>query len=69
MGKDANVYLGSAELAAVAAILGKIPTVGEYMEQVKDLNTMSSEIYRYLNFHEIEEYKKVADKVIPIAAA
>ncbi|WP_303908709.1 bifunctional aconitate hydratase 2/2-methylisocitrate dehydratase [Thiohalomonas denitrificans] len=68
LGKGANVYLGSAELAAVAAILGKIPTVGEYMEQVKDLNTMSSEIYRYLNFHEIEEYKKVADKVIPIAA-
>jgi len=56
MGKDAKVYLGSAELAAVCAILGKIPSVEEYLEKVSMLNTMSDEVYRYLNFHEMEEY-------------
>jgi aconitate hydratase 2/2-methylisocitrate dehydratase len=69
LGKGANVYLSSAELAAVAALLGKIPTIEEYLEHVKGLETMADEVYRYLNFHEIEEYKEVADKVIPIAVA
>jgi aconitate hydratase 2/2-methylisocitrate dehydratase len=69
LGKDANVYLGSAELAAVCAQLGKIPTFAEYMEAVKMIDPMAADIYRYLNFHEIEEYQKVAEKVIPIAAA
>jgi len=69
LGKDANVFLGSAELAAVCAQMGKIPTPAEYMEAVKSLDTMSDEIYRYLNFNEIEEYQKVASKVIPIVAA
>lgn len=69
LGKGANVYLGSAELAAVAAIIGRIPSVDEYMEHVSELNTMADKIYRYLNFHEIEEYKIVADKMIPIEAA
>jgi aconitate hydratase 2/2-methylisocitrate dehydratase len=69
MGKGANVYLSSAELAAVAAILGKLPSVAEYMDHVKGLALMSNEVYRYLNFHEIEEYKSVADKVIPVVAA
>jgi aconitate hydratase 2/2-methylisocitrate dehydratase len=68
MGKDARVYLGSAELAAVSAKLGKLPSVAEYMEAVKGIEPMANEIYRYLNFHEIEEYQKVADKVIPIVA-
>ncbi|HKJ77405.1 MAG TPA: bifunctional aconitate hydratase 2/2-methylisocitrate dehydratase [Gammaproteobacteria bacterium] len=58
MGKDAKVYLGSAELAAVCAILGKIPSVDEYLDKVSLLNTMSDEVYRYLNFHEMEEYTK-----------
>ncbi len=69
LGKGANVYLSSAELAAVAAMLGRIPTVGEYMERVASLNTMAGEVYRYLNFHEIAEYREVAGKVIPINAA
>jgi aconitate hydratase 2/2-methylisocitrate dehydratase len=69
MGKDARVYLGSAELAAVSAKLGKIPDMAEYLEAVKGIEPMAAEIYRYLNFHEIEEYKSVADKVIPIAVA
>jgi aconitate hydratase 2/2-methylisocitrate dehydratase len=66
MGKDSQVYLASAELSAVAAKLGHIPAVTEYMEGVKGLQPMADEIYRYLNFHEIEEYQKVAAKVIPI---
>ena len=69
LGKDANVYLGSAELAAVCAQMGKIPTPEEYMAAVRNLDTMADEIYRYLNFNEIEEYQKVAEKVIPIVAA
>ncbi len=69
LGKDANVYLGSAELAAVCAQMGKIPTVAEYMDAVKMLDTMADDIYRYLNFNEIESYQKVAEKVIPIVAA
>lgn len=69
LGKDANVYLGSAELAAVCAQLGKIPPVAEYLEAVKMIDTMAEDIYRYLNFNEIEEYQKVAEKVVSIAAA
>ncbi len=69
LGKDANVYLASAELSAVAGILGYIPSVDEYLEKVQHLKPMADDIYRYLNFHEIAEYKEVADKVIPIVAA
>jgi aconitate hydratase 2/2-methylisocitrate dehydratase len=69
MGKDTNVYLGSAELAAVCSILGRLPTVEEYLQHVKTLEPLADDVYRYLNFHEIAEYKKVADKVIPIVAA
>jgi len=69
LGKGADVYLGSAELAAVCAILGKLPSVKEYQEKVAMLNTMSGEIYRYLNFNEIEQYQKTADEVtIPLSA-
>lgn len=69
LGKGANVYLASAELAAVASILAKIPSVEEYMDHVKGLSLMTDEVYRYLNFHQIEDYKSVADKLIPIAVA
>lgn len=56
-----DVYLSSAELAAIAALLGRIPTVDEYMKYVADLDTMSDEIYRYLNFNEIENFQFSAD--------
>ena len=56
LGDGAFVYLGSSELAAVCAALGKIPNMEEYMSYMNDLNTMSSEIYRYLNFNEIESF-------------
>ncbi len=67
LGKGANVYLSSAQLAAVCSVEGKIPDMETYMSYMKDLNTMASDIYRYMNFDQIEEYRKVADKVIPIA--
>ncbi|XOV88385.1 MAG: bifunctional aconitate hydratase 2/2-methylisocitrate dehydratase [Pseudomonadota bacterium] len=63
LGDGANVYLASAELAAVAAVLGKLPSVEEYMAYAKDLDAMAPEIYRYLNFHQIESFKKTADTV------
>ena len=62
LGDGANVYLTSAELAAVGAVLGKLPSPQEYMEYAKDLNSMSKEIYRYLNFDQMEEYTKKASE-------
>ncbi|MEA5501304.1 bifunctional aconitate hydratase 2/2-methylisocitrate dehydratase [Limnoraphis robusta] len=58
MGKDARVYLGSAELAAVCAVLGRIPTVEEYKEIItKKLDPFAADLYRYLNFNEIEGFE------------
>ncbi len=54
MGKDAKVYLGSAELAAVCALLGRIPTVEEYLDiAAKKINPFAANLYRYLNFDQI----------------
>jgi aconitate hydratase 2/2-methylisocitrate dehydratase len=66
LGDGADVYLASAELSAITSILGKLPTVEEYMEYAADLNTMADDIYRYLNFNEIKSYQDAANKVIPI---
>ncbi len=57
LGDGANVYLASAELAAVGAILGKIPSVDEYMQYAAEINTMADDVYRYLNFNEMENYQ------------
>lgn len=66
MGKDARVYLGSAELAAVCAKLGRVPTPQEYLATVGDkLTKNSADIYRYLNFDQMAEYQP--KKIIPIA--
>ena len=65
LGKGANVYLASSELAAVAGVLGRLPTVEEYMEVAAELNTMAAEVYRYLNFNEIEFYQAAASSVVP----
>lgn len=68
LGNGANVYLASAELAAVASIIGKLPTVDEYMEYAKEIDSMASNIYRYMNFHEIAEFQAKADTAkIPMA--
>ena len=69
LGDGANVYLASAELAAVAAVLGRLPTVEEYLGYAADLNTMAGEVYRYLNFDQIAEYQDAAKTVIPVVAA
>lgn len=57
MGKDARVYLGSAELAAVCALLGRVPTVAEYRTIVADkIDPFAGELYRYLNFDRMPEF-------------
>ena len=61
MGDGADVFLASAELSAVTAILGKIPTVDEYHQYMNDINPFSENIYRYLNFNEIESYVQSAN--------
>ncbi|MBM3391176.1 MAG: bifunctional aconitate hydratase 2/2-methylisocitrate dehydratase [Betaproteobacteria bacterium] len=63
LGIDTRVYLGSAELAAVCALIGKIPTVAEYLEQVKAVNAKAADVYRYMSFDQIPEFKEVADTV------
>ncbi|MGR5267912.1 bifunctional aconitate hydratase 2/2-methylisocitrate dehydratase [Vibrio astriarenae] len=64
LGTGANVYLSSAELAAVGAILGRIPTMGEYLEYAQQIDATAADTYRYLNFHKMEQYTKKADEVI-----
>ncbi|MBY5923170.1 bifunctional aconitate hydratase 2/2-methylisocitrate dehydratase [Ferrimonas balearica] len=64
LGTGANVYLASAELAAVASILGKLPTVEEYLEYAKTIDAQAADTYRYLNFHQMEQYTKPAGEVI-----
>lgn len=67
LGNGANVFLSSAELAAVAAILGRLPTVEEYMVYAADINAMAGHIYRYLNFHQIAEFQaKAQEAQIPM---
>jgi aconitate hydratase 2/2-methylisocitrate dehydratase len=56
MGNGARVYLGSSELAAIVALGGRIPTVGEYREAFGKLAKVSADVYRYLNFDQLEEY-------------
>ena len=61
LGDGANVFLASAELAAIAAVLGKIPSVEEYHRYISDINPLAEEIYRYLNFNEIDAYVESAN--------
>ena len=63
LGKNTNVFLGSAELAAICSKLGKIPTVEEYRANIGIINENGDQIYRYMNFNEIAEYNEVAEKV------
>jgi aconitate hydratase 2/2-methylisocitrate dehydratase len=60
LGNGADVYLSSAELAAVVASMGKLPTPAEYLEKVAGIEPMADDIYRYLNFNEMEEYQREA---------
>ncbi len=63
LGKNSNVYLGSAELAAICSKLGRIPTRAEYMADMGVLDAASSKVYQYLNFDKIEEFNDAAEKV------
>ena len=63
LGIDTNVFLASAELSAVAALLGRIPTMQEYLDQLGSLNAKASEVYRYMNFDKIKSFSDVADTV------
>ncbi len=68
LGDGANVYLTSAELAAVGAVLGKLPSPGEYMEYAQRIDSMADDIYRYMNFDKIVEFQKSAEEGARIAA-
>jgi aconitate hydratase 2/2-methylisocitrate dehydratase len=63
LGKGADVFLASAELAAVAAIVGRLPTPAEYLEYSKQLDATSADTYRYLNFDQLEEFTDKAATV------
>ena len=63
LGKNSNVYLGSAELAAICSRLGRIPTKQEYMSDIGVINANGDKIYQYMNFDKIQDFKQVADTV------
>jgi aconitate hydratase 2/2-methylisocitrate dehydratase len=63
LGKDSNVYLGSAELAAICSKLGRIPTKAEYLADMGVLTAASDKVYQYLNFDKIEDYTEAAATV------
>jgi len=60
LGDATNVYLASAELAAVASIIGRLPTVEEYMVYAAQIDTMAADVYRYLSFDQIAEFRESA---------
>lgn len=68
LGQGANVYLASSELAVVSSVIGRIPTMDEYMKYMVSINTMEDRIYQYLNFDQIDEFMEASEKAknIPI---
>ncbi|MCI0734077.1 MAG: bifunctional aconitate hydratase 2/2-methylisocitrate dehydratase [Methylococcaceae bacterium] len=64
LGTGANVFLASAELAVVCSILGRIPSVAEYLEYARHIDTLAADTYRYLNFDQIEAYRRIADSLV-----
>ncbi|WLD59515.1 bifunctional aconitate hydratase 2/2-methylisocitrate dehydratase [Salinispirillum sp. LH 10-3-1] len=69
LGDGANVYLASAELAAIASVLGKLPSPAEYLEYANKIDSMSGEVYRYLNFDKMDDFVAAASSVIATDAA
>ena len=61
LGDGADVFLASAELAAISSVLGKLPSTKEYLKYMEDINPLADEIYRYLNFNEIDNYVESAN--------
>ena len=62
LGDGADVFLASAELAAVSAVLGKIPTHNEYLSFMQEIDPLSEDIYKYLNFDQLPDYVEMARK-------
>ena len=62
LGQGANVFLSSAELAAITSVMGKLPTVEEYMEYATKIDSMAPEIYRYLNFDQMPDFAAAAEQ-------
>merc|ERR1711971_1450419 len=63
LGKGANVYLASAELSAVAAILGRLPIPEEYLKYYVELGKDQANTYKYLNFDQVESYQEAANEI------
>ncbi|WP_269914727.1 bifunctional aconitate hydratase 2/2-methylisocitrate dehydratase [Acinetobacter sp. HY1485] len=63
LGQGANVYLASAELAAVASVLGKLPTPAEYAQYASQIDSMSADVYKYLNFDQMADYTHAASSI------
>lgn len=63
LGKGANVFLASAELAAVTAIEGRLPTVDEYKQYAERIHATAKDTFRYMNFDKLPEYEEAAKKV------
>ena len=61
LGDGADVFLASAELAAIASVLGKLPSPEEYLKYMEEINPLADDIYRYLNFNEIDQYIESAN--------
>ncbi len=68
LGKNSNVFLASAELAAIASKLGRLPTVAEYHADMGVINKDGDRVYRYMNFDQIEEYAETARTLAPAAS-
>jgi aconitate hydratase 2 / 2-methylisocitrate dehydratase len=68
LGKNSNVYLGSAELAAICSKLGRIPTKAEYMADMGVLTAASDKIYQYMNFDKMPDFTEVTDAADKAAA-
>jgi aconitate hydratase 2 / 2-methylisocitrate dehydratase len=69
LGKNSNVYLGSAELAAICSKLGRIPTKAEYMADMGVLTAASDKIYQYMNFDKMPDFREVTDAADKATAA
>ena len=61
LGDGADVFLASAELAAIASVLGKLPSPEEYLKYMEEINPLADDIYKYLNFNEIDQYVESAN--------
>ena len=62
LGQGADVFLASAELAAVASVVGKLPSTEEYMQYASQIDSMSADVYKYLNFDQMPDFAEAAEQ-------